>query len=895
VYDPVALALEIFRSRHAAHDKETWGEASERVALQVSAAETGEARDHWREKFAWALKYNLFMPGGRIWYGSGRPRPSLLNCVAGETMVHTRNGLMPARALVNSTVETLSQDGVYRPARWASYGTQELCLVEFENGDTLLATPGHQWVVTKNKGGEERITTVDLEGRMVPMQHLAPAQRTLLPDAYRTGIQHGLVFGDGTVNHTGKAHLLQFGDSRHLVEDYFDEHTVQYHKRYPEGVTYVGALPANWKTRMPSVQTHGASYVFGFIAGYIASDGNVDERGSLSLHSSKREDLVEIRKLAAGVGLPTTSITLARELSPFDGQPAPLYCLRFAKTGIDSRLILKNKHREYLANAPVTTKRTTMKVVRVTATGRNEEVFCCEEPETHTWVAGMGYLTGNCYVIPTEDSREGWGKTVSDTIVISGTGGGVGCNFSPSRPRGQKIRGTGGESTGSVSEMEMVNGVGNTIKAGGGRRVALMFCLALSHGDIVEFLDKKLDKNVLNNANVSIVFDEDPDEFFELVKADAEWPLIHQGRQIGAIPARALWERIVKNALEGGEPGMLNGYLANKMSNIWYVEKLTSTNPCGEIWMSPYDCCCLGALVLPRFVVGGEVDWTQLKDVVRLGVRFLDNVLSVNTYPLPEIQAKCSQLRRIGLGVTGLHHMLLELGLKYNSPEGLEFVDKLMSRIKNWSYEASSDLAVEKGSFPAYDAEKFLKSGFAKTLKPSIRSKLRRDGMRNCATMTIAPVGTGSVICNTTSGIEPMYAPAFKRTFRKGDELASEELVDPMFQDFVNQGRDVSHFVGAMDLSIRDHMEMQRTCQRHVDNAVSKTINLRADTSAEELSDLYMEFIGDLKGVTVYPDGSRADQPLTALSLERAIELAKSNAGSAVGGQDACRSGNCDV
>jgi ribonucleoside-diphosphate reductase alpha chain len=294
-------------------------------------------------------------------------------------------------------------------------------------------------------------------------------------------------------------------------------------------------------------------------------------------------------------------------------------------------------------------------------------------------------------------------------------------------------------------------------------------------------------------------------------------------------------------------------------------------------------------------VVGGEVDWDQLKDVVRTGVRFLDDVLSVNQYPLPEIKAKCEQLRRIGLGVTGLHHMLLELGLKYNSPEGLEFVDKLMNKIKNWSYEASMDLAVEKGSFPGYDADKFWKGGFTKGLKPSLREKGRKQGMRNCATMTIAPVGTGSIICDTSSGIEPIYAAGSKRTFRRGDELVSDELVDPMFQRFVNEGRDVTHFVGAMDLSIRDHMAMQKVCQRHVDNAVSKTINLPAGTTAEELSDLYMEFMPDLKGVTVYPDGSRENQPLTALPLERAIELAKAGMSAEALSQDPCRSGNCDV
>jgi len=516
---------------------------------------------------------------------------------------------------------------------------------------------------------------------------------------------------------------------------------------------------------------------------------------------------------------------------------------------------------------------------------------------------GSGRARGNllnCYVIPTADSREGWGKTVSDTIIISGTGGGVGINFSPSRPRGSAIRGTGGVSTGAVSEMEMVNSVGNVIKAGGGRRVALMFALSLGHGDVLEFLDKKLDRNELNNANVSVVFDDDPEDFFELVRTGGDFPLVHQGRQVGSIPARDLWQRIVENAIKpregggGGEPGLLNGYLANKMSNIWYVEPLTCTNPCGEIWMSPYDCCCLGALVLPRFVKNGKVQWELLRDVVATGVRFLDDVLTVNQYPLPEIQAKCSQLRRIGLGITGLHHMLLELGLAYNSPEGLEFVDKLMGFIKNESYSASADLAEEKGSFPAFDVEKYLKGAFVKSLKPTIRAKIRAKGVRNCASNTIAPTGTISIVSDCSSGIETIFAVAHKRRYRKGDALAEEIVVDPMFARFEAEGRDTSHFLGAHEVTIRDHLEMQRVCQRHIDNAVSKTINVPQGASIEEMSELYMEFLPELKGVTVYPDGSREDQPLTPLSREEALALVGAASAESTG-SDRCRSGSCDL
>jgi ribonucleoside-diphosphate reductase alpha chain len=292
-------------------------------------------------------------------------------------------------------------------------------------------------------------------------------------------------------------------------------------------------------------------------------------------------------------------------------------------------------------------------------------------------------------------------------------------------------------------------------------------------------------------------------------------------------------------------------------------------------------------------VRGGKVDWETLRDTVTIGVRFLDDVLSVNHYPLTEIALKCAQLRRIGLGVMGLHHMLLELGLRYNAPSGLEFVDDLMKRIKNWAYEASSDLAAEKGSFPAFDAEKFLRSGFCKTLKPSLRDRIRAQGQRNCALLTIAPTGTTSIIADVSSGIEPVFAAAHERRFRKGDEIAMEVVVDPLFQRYVDEGRSVKHFVGAHDLSIKDHMEMQRICQKHVDNAVSKTINLPAGTSWEELSELYMEFLPELKGVTVYPDGSREDQPLTPIPLEQAIDLAK-GARSAVD-EGNCRSGVCEI
>jgi ribonucleoside-diphosphate reductase alpha chain len=445
--------------------------------------------------------------------------------------------------------------------------------------------------------------------------------------------------------------------------------------------------------------------------------------------------------------------------------------------------------------------------------------------------------------------------------------------------------------------MEIINASGHVLKAGGGRRVALMFCLNLTHPDIIEFLDKKLDLGELTNANVSVNFNEDPEVFFKKVKDNEDLELKFAGRIVGKIPAAKLWEKMISNALKGGEPGLLNGYLANKMNDIWYYAELLSTNPCGEIWLTAFDCCCLGSLVLPRFVKDGKVDWELLKKSVATSVRFLDNVLTVNTYPLQEIREMCSNIRRVGLGVMGLHDMLLMLGLKYNSEQGLEMVDKVMKEIKEAAYLASIELSKEKGPFPAFDADKFLKGGFAKTLRPSLRTLIKEHGIRNCALLTIPPTGTTSIVCDCSSGIEPMFAPAHIRKFRDGDDLKQEIVVHPLFKEFYEAGKSTKHFQGAYELRMRDHFEMQRTCQKHIDNAVSKTINVMPGTSAEELAELYMEYFPELKGVTIYPEGSREDQPLTPLSHEEAMAVMKGKGDKVLMSysKDACKDGKCDI
>jgi len=520
---------------------------------------------------------------------------------------------------------------------------------------------------------------------------------------------------------------------------------------------------------------------------------------------------------------------------------------------------------------------------------------------------GSGRAKGqllNCFVVPTDDSREGWGQTVKDMLIISGTGGGVGTNYSPIRPRGTPIKGTGGEATGAVSLMEIINQTGEVIKAGGGRRTALMMCLRYDHADIMEFLNAKLDLERLNNANVSVLVD---DDFFKQVENNEDIVLKFRDRPVldsegneRTIPAQELWDKIIQNSYNSAEPGILNIGLANKMNNIHYYKPLIATNPCGEIWLESYGCCCLGAVNLAQHITDGEMDWESLADTVNVGVRLLDNVLDVNQYPIKEIEINCQKVRRIGLGIMGLGHALVKMGYTYGSEEGNAQVDKMMKFIKERAYEASTFLAVERGPFEAY-TEDFLNSGFVKTLPRRIKQNIREHGVRNCALLTIAPTGTTSMVMGTSSGIEPIFAPGYIRRYydsdnKSNDRILKEEMViDPLFKELYESGADMSSFIATSDLSVRNHMEVQAICQKHIDNSISKTINIPNEYDISDYGDLMLEFGPQLKGITVYRQGSRGNEPLTPITVEQAIESLKSD--EAVEGAAAtdCPSGVCEL
>ena len=415
----------------------------------------------------------------------------------------------------------------------------------------------------------------------------------------------------------------------------------------------------------------------------------------------------------------------------------------------------------------------------------------------------------NCYVIIPEDNVDSIGKTVMDMYRISCAGGGVGFNVSKIRPKGDHIGSVKNSAPGAVSVLKMINEVGEHVRAGKNRRTALMGILNVTHPDLLEFLSVKLDHGQLNNFNISVAI---TNRFLEAVELNEPWyftygnkeyhsyDLSRNGEEVISVlgldeedaltraenfhkvkwtdefemigqrdmMARELWDMIWKNSVESGDPGIYNIDLANSYTNVSYFENLDSTNPCGEISLPSYGNCCLGNVNLSNMVLedGSDVDWKRLARTVRTGIRFLDNVLTVNTFPTEECKIVGERSRRIGLGVTGLHYMLIKLGITYGSEKCLDFLERLFSTIRDEAYKMAIYLARDKQPFPEFDYKKYLNEEFAKTLPARIRMLIKRYGIRNAVMLTIPPCGTISMLHGVSSGIEPIFSAMYISTLR---------------------------------------------------------------------------------------------------------------------------------
>lgn len=484
----------------------------------------------------------------------------------------------------------------------------------------------------------------------------------------------------------------------------------------------------------------------------------------------------------------------------------------------------------------------------------------------------LGQLSA-CFVLPIDDSMDSIFQTLADTALIQKSGGGTGFSFSRLRPQDDAITSTQGQSSGPVSFMRLYNFATEVTKLGGKRAGANMAVLRIDHPDIEEFIGAKTNPLELNTFNISVAV---TDDFMFRVGAREPYDLINPrtGKTAGKLDARKVFDEIVEAAWRNGEPGVIFIDRINRDNPTPELGQIESTNPCGEQPLLPYESCVLGSVNLSRFYRDGGVDYKRLKEVVAVGVHFLDNIIDNSEFPIPQIKLKTKGNRKIGLGVMGWADLLLQLGTPYDSEEAISLADELMSFISQEAIGASIELGKTRGPFPRWYQETIYKNA-------------KQPPRRNATVTTVAPTGTISLIANCSSGIEPIYSIAYRRLSFESERML---FVHPLFEQYARKNKFYSEslmdrisekgslheipeappeakrlFVTTHDIAPEWHVRTQAAFQKHIDAAVSKTINFANSAIVDDVKRAYLlaHELG-CKGITIYRDGSRENQVLTS-------------------------------
>ena len=489
----------------------------------------------------------------------------------------------------------------------------------------------------------------------------------------------------------------------------------------------------------------------------------------------------------------------------------------------------------------------------------------------------------NCFVMG--DIADDLGSifaNLREAALTMQQGGGIGYDFSTLRPKGAAVRGVAADASGPLSFMDVWDAMCRTIMSAGSRRGAMMATMRCDHPDIEAFVAAKREPGRLRNFNLSVLV---TDAFMAAIDADAEWPLAFGGVTYRTLRARALWDAIMRATYDYAEPGVLFIDRINARNNLYYAETIRSTNPCAEQPLPPYGACLLGSVNLARlvrdpFTPAAHLDEAQLAELVGIAVRMLDNTIDASGFPLEEQRREATAKRRIGLGLTGLADALMMVGLRYGSPEAAEAAGRWAGLVNNAAYVASAHLAEEKGAFPLFDREPYLAGETVREMEPEVQALIAEKGIRNALLTSIAPTGTISLLAdNVSSGVEPVFAHAFTRKVLQADGSRREELVEDYAVRLYRAkfGADAAlpeHFVTAQTLTPAEHVHMQAALQRHVDSAISKTVNVPEDIAFEAFQEVYRDaYRSGCKGCTTYRPNAITGSVL-ATAPEPAVAMA---------------------
>jgi ribonucleoside-diphosphate reductase alpha chain len=466
----------------------------------------------------------------------------------------------------------------------------------------------------------------------------------------------------------------------------------------------------------------------------------------------------------------------------------------------------------------------------------------------------------NCFVMGTiDDSIPGIFDNLKQAAQTLQQGGGIGHDFSTLRPKGALVHSVGADASGPLSFMDVWDSMCRTIMSAGARRGAMMGTLRCDHPDIEAFIDAKRDSSRLRNFNVSVLV---TDAFMAALKADRDWPLVFAGKTYKTVRTKDLWQRIMRATYDCAEPGVIFIDRINRMNPLSYCEDIACTNPCGEQPLPPYGACLLGSLNLTRFIDHPYTDQSalnlgRLEAAAALAIRFMDDVINVSNYPLPQQREEAVSKRRLGLGITGLADALLMCGHRYGAPDAASEAARWMKSIRHAAITSSADLAEEKGPCPVFDKTRYLATDYGNSLPDDLRNLITTKGLRNGLVTSIAPTGTISLLAgNVSSGVEPIFSARYDRKIllpdRSHEIQPMEDYAVALWHQLGYKGQP-PHLVTVDDLSADDHLRMQAALQPFVDSSISKTINVPADFAFEDFVSVYeTAFALGLKGCTTF-------------------------------------------